>query len=56
MMKSLLVWQIPLNKTCPSCSSNYMEIRYKKVGSGYEKYINCPNCGEKYTLENESTQ
>jgi DNA topoisomerase-1 len=41
----------PIEEECPSCNNNYLEMRYKKVADGYEKYKQCPKCKEKYELE-----
>ena len=40
----------PLNEKCPLCSNPYLEVKYKKVSDGYEKYKHCPNCKEKFDL------
>lgn len=41
----------PLMKDCAKCGSKYLEVRFKKVDDGYEKYLNCPSCKEKYPYE-----
>ncbi len=38
----------PVKKECPNCHHAYLETRYKKIDSGYEKYLQCPECKEKY--------
>ena len=40
----------PVIQTCTSCGRKEMEYRYKKIADGYEKYIYCPDCKEKYEL------
>lgn len=34
----------PVNKTCPDCGSNYMEIHFRKADSEWQKYLVCPKC------------
>lgn len=41
----------PVKHTCPECHSEYMEIKYRKVEDGFEKYLNCPKCKNKLDLE-----
>lgn len=38
----------PLSEECPHCHNPMLEIRYKKVPEGYEKYKQCPKCKEKF--------
>lgn len=38
----------PIPQECPNCGNYYLEVRYKKVDSGYEKYLQCPNCKAKF--------
>jgi DNA topoisomerase-1 len=40
----------PINEHCPKCGNPYLELRYKKVDDGYEKYKECPHCKEKFSL------
>lgn len=41
----------PLKENCASCNHEYLEIRFRKVGDGYDKYKMCPNCKEKYDFK-----
>ncbi|MCX6155910.1 MAG: type I DNA topoisomerase [Candidatus Kapabacteria bacterium] len=36
----------PLNQKCIHCGNPYIEVRFKKVDSGFEKYLKCPACNE----------
>lgn len=38
----------PVAKECPECGNYYLEVRYKKVASGFEKYLHCPHCKAKF--------
>ncbi|MDR0926462.1 MAG: type I DNA topoisomerase [Ignavibacteria bacterium] len=42
----------PVNEQCPKCGNYYLEIKYKKVAGGYEKYKLCPKCAEKFEITN----
>ena len=41
----------PVDKKCPNCDHYFIEIRYRKVDDGYEKYVKCPNCKENYEID-----
>lgn len=41
----------PIDKKCDKCGHNSLEVRFKKVESGYEKYHQCPSCKEKFAAE-----
>ncbi|MDQ1266702.1 MAG: topoisomerase [Bacteroidota bacterium] len=40
----------PINKKCPTCGNSYLEIRFKKVAEGFEKYLKCPECKENFSI------
>ncbi len=40
----------PVKKNCPSCGNDYLEIKFRKNGTDWEKYLNCPSCKEKFEL------
>jgi DNA topoisomerase-1 len=40
----------PLNERCPKCNNPSLEIKYKKVSDGYEKYKHCPSCKERFEI------
>ncbi|MCL2040302.1 MAG: type I DNA topoisomerase [Bacteroidetes bacterium] len=40
----------PLNEKCSKCDNPYLEVRYKKVNDGFEKYKSCPTCKEKFNI------
>ncbi|MBM2816719.1 MAG: topA [Ignavibacteria bacterium] len=40
----------PVNQPCPSCKNYYVELRYRKVEEGFEKYLKCPSCSENFEL------
>lgn len=41
----------PVNKKCDKCGNPSLEVKYKKVPEGFEKYIHCPSCKEIYPAE-----
>ena len=41
----------PLQEVCPKCKYPNLEMRYKKVPNGFEKYKSCPSCKEKFDIE-----
>lgn len=41
--KNLMNYE-PLIQKCGSCGHDYLEIRFKKTGDGWERYLNCPKC------------
>lgn len=44
----------PVNQKCKNCGNPYLEVRFKKVDSGYEKYHSCPSCKEKFEIAGSS--
>lgn len=40
----------PVNHNCPKCNHIYLEIRNKKVGENWEKYLRCPECKETFEM------
>jgi DNA topoisomerase-1 len=40
----------PLPEQCPKCKYSNIEIRYKKVPNGFQKYKSCPACKEKFEI------
>ncbi|MGE5479349.1 MAG: type I DNA topoisomerase [Chloroflexota bacterium] len=43
----------PYDQPCEKCDSKHLEIRYKKVPEGFEKYLACPKCKAKYEFHTE---
>lgn len=41
----------PVARPCAKCGNKYLEIRFKKSENGWEKYLSCPECKEKYEME-----
>jgi len=39
----------PIAEQCPKCKHPYLETRYKKIPTGFEKYKSCPACKEKFS-------
>lgn len=46
----------PVKRDCPSCGNHYIEIRFKKVSDGYEKYLACPKCKEKFDYDLDDSE
>ncbi len=40
----------PVAHICEKCGNGYLEIRFRKVEGGYEKYLSCPACKEKFEM------
>jgi len=40
----------PLQEKCPKCDYSNLEIKYKKVINGFQKYKSCPACTEKFDI------
>lgn len=41
----------PFNQTCASCGSDYLEVRFRKNGTEWEKYLRCPKCSTNFEIE-----
>ena len=41
----------PIDKECGNCGHPYLEVRFRKVDDGYEKYLRCPECKQKYDIK-----
>ena len=44
----------PLLEKCPKCDYPNMEVRYKKVPNGFQKYKSCPACKEKFDMDEKN--
>lgn len=40
----------PVSQKCKSCGHDYLEIRFRKNGTEWEKYLSCPSCKEKFEM------
>ncbi len=38
----------PIPVGCPACQNKYLEVRFKRNGQDWEKYLSCPKCKEKF--------
>jgi len=43
----------PIQQKCDKCGNSTLEIRFKKVDTGFEKYLHCNECKEKYPMPSE---
>ena len=41
----------PLNEKCHKCDYPNLEIKYKKVSNGYERYKHCLKCKERFEMQ-----
>jgi DNA topoisomerase I len=40
----------PVDKKCSNCGHEYLEIKFRKNGTDWEKYLSCPGCKEKFEI------
>ncbi|MGA2298786.1 MAG: type I DNA topoisomerase [FCB group bacterium] len=40
-----------LEQKCASCGHDYLEVRFRKNGESWEKYLACPNCKETFEIK-----
>ncbi len=43
----------PYPQTCSNCHNKFLEIKYRKYGANWEKYLICPKCKAAFEIKNE---